>query len=71
MSDIGVAESVVEQATLAWLEALGWHIVHGPDIAPDTFDALLVADSNHVRLGPNQRVTTIPLSDLICDSMVP
>src|SRR5258708_3413415 len=28
------AESVVEQAALAWLEGLGYTIVHGPDIAP-------------------------------------
>ena len=36
MSDIGVAESVVEQAALAWLEGLDWRIVGGPDIGPDT-----------------------------------
>ena len=36
MSKPGVAESVVEQATLAWLESLGWSIAHGPDIAPNT-----------------------------------
>ena len=27
------AESVVEEATLAWLEALGYQVLHGPDIA--------------------------------------
>ena len=27
-------ESDVEQAALAWLESLGWRVVHGPDIAP-------------------------------------
>jgi type I restriction enzyme R subunit len=26
-------ESVVEDAALAWLEALGYHVLHGPDIA--------------------------------------
>jgi len=31
----GFTESVVEQAALAWLEAIGWRVVHGPDIAPD------------------------------------
>ena len=31
----GFAESVVEDAALAWLESIGWHIAHGPDIAPD------------------------------------
>ena len=28
------AESVVEDAALAWLASLGWTVVHGPDIAP-------------------------------------
>jgi type I restriction enzyme R subunit len=32
-------ESTVESAALAWLEASGWRIVHGPDIAPDTLGA--------------------------------
>lgn len=27
-------ESVVEEAALAWLEAGGWRIAHGPDISP-------------------------------------
>ena len=31
-----ISESIVEQATLAWLEGLGWQAAHGPDIAPDT-----------------------------------
>ncbi len=35
MSNSGVTESVVEQAALAWLEGVGWHVTHGPDIAPD------------------------------------
>jgi len=30
-----LTESDVEDATLAWLEASGWRIAHGPDIAPD------------------------------------
>jgi len=28
-------ESVVEDAALGWLEAIGWHVARGPDIAPD------------------------------------
>jgi type I restriction enzyme R subunit len=28
-------ESEVESAALAWLEAIGWQVAHGPDIAPD------------------------------------
>jgi len=27
-------ESIVEQAALAWLEAAGWRVAHGPDISP-------------------------------------
>lgn len=27
------AESVVEDATLGWLESLGYAVLHGPDIA--------------------------------------
>ena len=29
-----IAESTVEAAALAWLEAIGWRIAHGPDMAP-------------------------------------
>ncbi len=29
------SESIVEEAALGWLEAAGWQIAHGPDIAPD------------------------------------
>ena len=28
------SEATVENATLAWLEALGYSMAHGPDIAP-------------------------------------
>ena len=34
MSDRGLTESVIEQATLAWFESLGWPVKHGLDIAP-------------------------------------
>jgi len=39
MTERGLTKSVVEQAGLAWLEASGWHIAHGPDIAPYTLNA--------------------------------
>ncbi|HUG38583.1 MAG TPA: type I restriction enzyme endonuclease domain-containing protein [Candidatus Limnocylindrales bacterium] len=29
------AESVVEDAALAWLEAIGWRLARGLDVAPD------------------------------------
>ncbi len=28
------SESVVEEAALGWLEALGYSVAHGPDISP-------------------------------------
>ena len=34
MSDSPFSESVIEEATLAWLERLGYTIKHGPEIAP-------------------------------------
>jgi type I restriction enzyme, R subunit len=35
MGSKSFTESVVEQAALDWLQAIGWGIAHGPDIAPD------------------------------------
>jgi type I restriction enzyme R subunit len=29
----GFTESVVEEAALAWLEGLGWQVLHGPEVA--------------------------------------
>ena len=34
-----LVESVVEDATLSWLEGLGWFVVHGPEIAPGEVDS--------------------------------
>lgn len=34
MTGSAFTESVVEQAALAWLEALGFAVAHGPEIAP-------------------------------------
>jgi type I restriction enzyme R subunit len=34
MADTRFTESVVEDATLAWLAELGWAVKHGPEIAP-------------------------------------
>ena len=35
----GLAKSVVGEAALAWLESLGYAILHGPEIAPGEADA--------------------------------
>ena len=34
-----ITEADVESAALGWLADLGWQVLHGPDIAPDTPDA--------------------------------
>jgi type I restriction enzyme R subunit len=34
MTDSGITESTIESAALAWLEASGWQVAHGPDLAP-------------------------------------
>ena len=39
MSHSSFTESTVEDAALSWLETLGWKVVYGPDIAPDTLGA--------------------------------
>ncbi len=61
------AESIVEQAALAWLEDLGYAVVHGPDISPGG-DTLTLALSQrereryaHVRLDRRLRETVQPL----------
>ncbi len=33
MSTILFTESTIEEAALAWLEATGWQVAHGPDIS--------------------------------------
>jgi type I restriction enzyme R subunit len=32
----GISESVAEEALLEWFSALGYEVLHGPDIAPGT-----------------------------------
>ena len=54
MRETGVAESVVEQAALAWFESLDWSIAHGPDIAPDAPGAERI-DYGEVVLGRRLR----------------
>ena len=36
VGDASLSESIVEAVALDWLAALGWAVLHGPDIAPDT-----------------------------------
>lgn len=46
-----LTESTVEQATLAWLEAVGWRVAHGPASAPDTPTAERAASTTTGRQG--------------------
>ena len=39
MSKTLISEDIVEEATIAWLVALGWGVAHGPDIAPNAPNA--------------------------------
>ena len=34
-----ITESEIEEAALSWIEACGWNLAHGPDIAPDSLVA--------------------------------
>lgn len=52
-------ESAVEPAALAWFDALGWQIPHGPDIAPD-MPAAERRDNNEVVLAQH-----------LCDALLP
>ena len=36
VSGVSLSESTVEAVALDWLTSLGWAVLHGPDIAPDT-----------------------------------
>ena len=47
MSDQALTESITEQAALAWLESLGYAVLHGPDIA--------VSGASPERSDPNYR----------------
>ena len=43
MTSIAFTESTVEEATLAWLERLGWTVKHGPEIASGELAAVVQA----------------------------
>jgi type I restriction enzyme R subunit len=57
-------ESVVEDAALAWLQAIGWPVAHGPDIAPD-MPAAERANYNEVVLGTRLRDALARLNPML------
>lgn len=54
-----VYEGQVEQAALAWLEATGWRIVHGPDTAPSQ------------PLAKRRDYGEVVLAQSLCDALLP
>ena len=59
---VRVAESMVEQVNLTWLESLGWAIKRGPEIVPGTLEAER-EDFGQVVL--SQRLRDAPLPKLL------
>ena len=55
MKSLGFTESVVEDAALVWLEAQGYEILHGPDIAAGERDAER-SDSNYRDVALDRRL---------------
>lgn len=39
MAPLGIVESQVEEAMLAWLGELGYELAHGPDVEPEKLAA--------------------------------
>jgi hypothetical protein len=54
-----IAESAVEEASLAWLESVGWVVKHGPEIASDGLFAER-ADYREVVLAQRLRHALLP-----------
>src|SRR5207237_5544519 len=48
------SESIVEDAALSWLTECGWHVLHGPEIAPGELAAER-SDYSHVVLAQRLR----------------
>jgi type I site-specific restriction-modification system R (restriction) subunit len=66
-------ESVIEDAALAWLEAAGWAVLHGPDIAPaspgaerDNYGQMLLAARLRAALARlNPQIPADALEDVV------
>ncbi len=58
------SESTVEDAALAWLEAIGWRVAHGPDISP-VGDTLTPALSQRERENYSEVVLARRLRDAL------
>lgn len=65
MSERNFTESVVEDATLAWLESLGYAVKHGPDISPGG-DTLTLALSQLER----ENYSQVVLADRLRQALV-
>ena len=62
----GFSESVVENATLAWLKELGWRVAPGQEIAPETPGAERASGGDYSSVYDIQRAVedgaTVPIS---------
>ena len=69
VGDAFLSESTVEGVALDWLASIGWAVVHGPDIAPDT-PAAERTDYGKVVLNPRLRSALARLNpDLPSDAL--
>ena len=69
-----IYESDIEEASLGWLADLGYTVLHGPDIAPDTPDAERASYSEVLltrRLRPDKREkaaeTVLEQAEVLCN----
>ncbi len=69
MRPSGVSESTVEAVAIDWLASLGWTVLHGPDIAPDT-RAAERADYGEVVLTNRLRSALVRLNPSVPDDAV-
>ena len=69
MSGGSVSESTVEAVAVDWLASLGWTVLHGPDIAPDT-RAAERADYGEVVLTNRLRSALVRLNPSVPDDAI-
>jgi len=74
MTAVGFTESVVEIAALQWFAAIGYTVVHGPDIAPDSvfaerasYQEVVLRDRLHAALA---RINPDASPDAIQDALL-
>lgn len=64
-----LTESTVEEAALAWIEAIGWQIAYGPDISPGG-DTLTLPLSQRERGSYSEVVLAQRLRDALLPKLI-